>query len=613
MSDELLPYYNRELSFIRRLGAEFAEANPKIAARLRLGPDTSEDPHVERLIEAFAYLAARIRHKVEDDFPELTDALLGVLYPHYLAPVPSMSIVQMSLDPAQGEIPSGYTVDRGAGIETEPIQGEPCRFQTCYPVTLWPVQLSAATLSRPPFVAPSTRHTARAAAVLRMLFKSLSPKVNFSAMPPGSLRFYLKGQAQHVYQLYELLLNNTLGVALANSPRDPDPILLGPECVRAVGFEQDEGMLPYSARSFLGYRLLTELFVFREKFLFFDLTGLSREKLAGIGNQLEVYLYLNRTSPDLEQNVSADTFRLGCTPMVNLFRQRAEPIQLTHTEPEYRVVPDARRALATEVYSIDGVTATSPDGQQIEFLPFYSLKHAAERRGDRPFWFATRRPAGRSERQPDYGTEVYLSVVDLAFRPSAPADWTISVETTCLNRDLPHHLPYGGDQLRLQFSEGAAAISRITCLTQPTPTFRPARKHGALWKLISHLSLNHLSLVNGEGGADALREILKLYDFADSDETRSMIDGVLNVRSRRVVGRVMSDNTAGFCRGIETRIELDEERFAGSGLFLFASVLERFLSLYCSVNSFSKMIVTTKQREGELRRWTPRAGERALL
>src|SRR5262245_32661013 len=146
--------------------------------------------------------------------------------------------------------------------------------------------------------------------------------------------------------------------------------------------------------------------------------------------------------------------------MVCCGRQRAEPIQLTHTEPEYRVVPDARRPLATEVYSIDGVTATSPDGQQIEFLPFYSLKHAAERRGNRPYWFATRRPAGRSERQVDYGTEVYLSIVDLAFRPSAPADWTISVETTCLNRDLPHHLPYGGDQPRLQFSEGASAVSR---------------------------------------------------------------------------------------------------------------------------------------------------------
>jgi type VI secretion system protein ImpG len=241
------------------------------------------------------------------------------------------------------------------------------------------------------------------------------------------------------------------------------------------------------------------------------------------------------------------------------------------------------------------------------------LKHAAERRGERPYWFATRRPAGRSDRQIDHGTEVFLSLVDLAFQPSTPTDWTIGVETTCLNRDLPHHLPYGGDQPRLQFAEGAAAVSRLNCLTPPTQTFRPARKHGALWKLVSHLSLNHLSLVNGEGGADALREILKLYDFADSDETRSMIDGVLRVQHRRVVGRVTSDAISGFCRGVETRIELDEQRFVGSGLFLFASILERFLALYCSVNSFSKLIVTTKQREGELRRWTPRAGDRALL
>jgi type VI secretion system protein ImpG len=613
MSDDLLPYYNRELSFIRHLAADFAEAHPKIAGRLRLGPDSSEDPHVERLIEAFAYLSARLRLKLEDEFPEITESLLGILYPHYQAPIPSMSIIQLELDPEQNELTTGYTVARHQMLETEPIQGEPCRFRTCYPVTLWPIELRAAEMRRPPFQAPVTPHAREAAAVLRLVLNCRAKALPFSALTLPALRFFLKGQAQHIYLLYELIFNNTIELALANAPDDPDFVLLDRDCIRPVGFERDEGLLPYTPRSFPGYRLLSEFFTFPQKFLFFDLAGLSPKLLSRIGNQLEVYFYLKETNPDLEQNVSADTFRLGCTPVVNLYSQRAEPIQLTHTDFEYRVVPDARRPLAHEVYAVERVVASSPAGEEVEYQPFFSVKHAAEERDAPTFWYAARRPAERVEGQVDLGTEVYLSLVDLNFRPSGPADWTLSVEATCLNRDLPRRLPFGGNQPRLQLSEGGALVSRIVCLTAPTRTFRPALRQGALWRLVSHLSLNHLSLVDEGDKAHALREILKLYDFADSPETRKMIDGVLSVRSRRAVGLVRTGAAGAFCRGVEVAVQFDEQRFAGSGLFLFASVLERFFGLYCSVNSFTKLIATTKGRDGELRRWPPRMGDKVLV
>jgi type VI secretion system protein ImpG len=276
------------------------------------------------------------------------------------------------------------------------------------------------------------------------------------------------------------------------------------------------------------------------------------------------------------------------------------------------VVPDARRPLAHEIYSIDRVVATSPDNKQIELHPFYSVRHAVEGRQQRAFWHATRRPAGYAAGQIDRGTEVFLSIVDLDFLPSAPADWTLDVETTCLNRDLPRRLPFGGGQPRLQLSSGAP-LSRVACLTPPTPTLRPLLQRGTLWRLISHLSLNHLSLVDSEHGADALREILKLYDFMDSAETRAMIEGVLSVRGQRVVGRVGGSVAAGFCRGFQVTVHFDEERFSGSGVYLFAAVLERFLGLYASLNSFSKMVATTNKREEAMCRWPPRAGEKILL
>jgi type VI secretion system protein ImpG len=321
-----------------------------------------------------------------------------------------------------------------------------------------------------------------------------------------------------------------------------------------------------------------------------------------------VFFYLNRVLPELERDVSADTFRLCCTPVVNLYRQRSEPIQLTHTETEYRVVPDARRPLAHEVYSIDRVNALPPEGEPVEFVPFFSVKHASEDHARSRFWHSMRRPAGGAVG--DGGTEVFLSLVDLEFNPSAPADWTLDVETTCLNRDLPHRLPFGGDQPLLQFREGGALVSRILCLTPPTRTLRPALQRGALWRLISHLALNHLSLVDGGEGAEALREILKLYDFADSEETRSMIDGILSVQSRRVAGRAES---GAVCRGVEVTIHLDEKRFAGSGLYLFACVLERFLGLYCTINTFTRLVATVEGRKKELRRWPPRMGEKVLV
>jgi type VI secretion system protein ImpG len=616
MSDELLPYYNRELAYIRRLAGQFADKNPHVAIRLRLGPEgIAQDPHVERLIEGFAYLTARVRHKIDDEFPEITEALLGVLYPHYQAPVPSMAIVQMELDPEQEPLSAGTPVPAGTELESEPIQDEPCRFRTCYPLTLWPVRITSATLSQPPFEAPVTPASGKAVSVLRLVLEGLSPTVLFSGLEIGSLRFYLSGQSQHTHPLYELIFNHVVEVAVATGVKDPQPVLLDRTCVRPVGFDRHEGMLPLPSRSFPGYRLLSEFFAFPEKFLFFDLVGLTGAALARAENRLELFFFLNRAVPDLEHNLSEDNFRLGCTPMINLYRQLAEPIALTHTEFEYHVVPDARRPRTHEVYSVERVTAVSQDHREVDYLPFFSVKHAARGNGAGRFWHTTRRSAesAADPDTPDGGTEVYLSLVDADMAPSADPGWTLTVETTCLNRDLPHRLRFGGDEPRLQLTEGRAPVKRLTCLTPPTATFRPAMKRGVLWRLISHLSLNHLSLVDNDRGAEALREILTLYDFAGKPASQAAIAGVREVNSRRVTCRVTSGGTGAVCRGVEASVRFDRTGYAGGGVYLFAAVLERFLAQYCSVNSFSRLVATTVGHEGELGRWPPRSGEKVLV
>ena len=630
MSDELLPYYQAELQYLRDMGAEFAQAHPKIAARLRLDANMSEDPHVSRMVEAFAYLAARTRHKLDDEFPEIAEAMLGVLYPHYVAPLPSAAIVQFELDPAGGDLSAAKRIDRHSVLETPPIEGQPCRFRTAYPVTLWPIRLAGARLQGLPFEAPPAPWANQADAVIRLDLESLSERVSLASLPLDRLRFFLSAQSLRVNRIYEALLNNVLGVAVAGTKSLDKFAVLPADAVQPVGFAPDEALLDYPRRSFVGYRILSEYFAFPDKYHFVDVAGLTPEMLAlgggthSDGSGLSVFFYLEKHLPELEAHVRKDMFRLGCTPLINLFPHRAEPIPLKHNRYEYRVVPDARRPLSFEVHSVNRVVAENSRGDTVELAPFYSLAHGRGEK-DRPwFWHAARRSAGYKDGELDRGTEIYLSVVDLDLHPSTSSDWVLDVETTCLNRDLPHRLPFGGDQPRLQLSEQGANI-RVQCLTRPTRTLRPRLRKNTLWRLISHLSLNHLSLADsrnthsagthsdGSSGAEALREILRLYDFVERDEIREMIDGVVNVASRRTVARTGQRGMPGFCRGLEVTVEFDEDHYPGGELFLFATVLEHFLGLYCSINSFTQMVATTKGRQKPLRRWTPRAGEKPLL
>jgi type VI secretion system protein ImpG len=520
----------------------------------------------------------------------------------------------LSLDRTQSELVAGQAIPRDTAIESEPSQneGDPCRFRTCYDTTVWPIEVKAAAFKGHPFSVPSHPAVAKAVANLRIELQTFSPKTAFRQLNLQTLRFYLAGQSQYVYDLYELLLNNAVGLLLAGGPDDPEPVFLKPHQLRPVGFDRREGLVDYPPQSFLGYRLLSEYFTFPDKFLFVELAGLTPRNLQRLGDRMEIHVLLNRHLPDLEKNVNRETFRLGCTPMVNLFRRRAEPIRLTQTETEYRVIPDARRPRSHEVYAIERVVGMTAAGKSVEFAPFYSVRHAGDSAGSSTFWYAQRRKAGYAGGKVDAGTEVYLTLVDLDLSPAAWKEGTLDVETICLNRDMPRWLPFGGGHPRLQFAESAGLV-KIQCLTRPTPTFRPPLRHGTAWRLISHLALNHLSLLSSPDGADALREILKLYDFRDSEETRSIIQSVLNIQSRRVVGRVGGEVSAGFCRGVEVQVELAEEHFSGSGVFLFASVLDRFFALYSSINSFTRTVARSNQRERAICRWPPRAGERVLL
>lgn len=602
MADDMLTYYNQELLYLTRLGAEFAEAHPAAAGRLRMSSDTVEDPHVSRLMQGVAFLNARMRRKLDDEFPELTDALLGQLYPHYLAPIPPMAIFSVA---AGRDLAERKVLPAGSEIETEAVAGEVCTFRTAWSTDVWPIEIESAALSGRPLRGPVNPRGC--VSVLRLSLRCMATEMTFAELAPDTLRFFLRSPTDAL-RLYEMIFNNTAVVAIAEAGGDRNPLLLDQRSIKPVGFGADEGILPYRAGSPLGYRLLTEYFAFPQKFLFFDLAGIAAKLRTCENRKVDVYLYFDRAGDDLETSISADSFALGCTPVVNLFGQRAEPISLNQTAVEYRVVPDSRRPSALEVYSIDRVTVTTKLGEAQTYAPFFGLTHGGSA-APRGFWHAPRRAAGGR----DPGTDTYMSFVDLHGSQLQSADETVSIETTCLNRDWPAKLPYGAGRPHLRLARSVPGIVGITAVTTPTPTLRLAGRKDNEWRLISHLTLNHLSLTDDDTGAEALREMLRLYDFRNAAETQAMIDSVLSVKARRGTARAPEAAMGALCRGLNITIEFDEQRASGASIFLMAAVLERFVAHYASINSFTRLTAAVKGRAGVLRTWLPRAGDRTLL
>jgi type VI secretion system protein ImpG len=652
---QLLRYYEDELAFLRQRALEFSNRYKGRADALGLREGQATDPHVERLLEGVAFLAGRVRAKLDDEFPELTDSLLGILYPHLLAPVPSMGIVQFVPPPGAVDLVNGLTIPKHTAITSEPVDGVSCQYRTGYATTLWPLEITATTIRSRPFpanvgdLAPvgtkflfTLKLRAVGAPSLHETALGLPPKGGSKATRPAAetaVRMFLSGDASATATFYEHLFNDVTRVVIRN-PKGPvgsPPAIMDydhatrvHEWVRPVGFDPSEALLPYPPQAFPGYRVLTEFFAYREKHLFADLLGWSRARDLEVlqGNELEVLFFLDKdVSPNLQKAFEdeAISIRLGCTPVVNLFERLAEVIPLTHRSHEYPIVPDRHHPDGYEVYSVQEVVHRNPStGHEVRYEPFYAFRHRAHEVG-RAYWYARRRASTRTivrngEPLPDRGTEVDLCFVDLGFTPSTPAEDNVLVKVMCVNRDLP--TPSGeGSRSEVRF-DTRGQFGSVHSVKAPTPTLRPPPRIGAFWRLISHLSLNHLSITDPEEGREALREYLRLYDYADprvypklASVNKQVVDGLEGVSCGPDVELVAFGAASAYARGLAIHLSLDEEKFEGIGSFLFASVLDRFLAMYTSINSFTRTKYFTRKSgsEAAVKIWPPRIGSRPLL
>jgi type VI secretion system protein ImpG len=582
-------YYQDELAFLREMGKEFSQSFPALAHMLA---ERGSDPDVERLLEGFAFLAGRIRQKLDDEFPEVTHGLLNLIWPNYLRPIPSMSILEFQ--PVPGAVRGRTRIPRGTAVASIPVEGTKCRFRTCNEVNLYPIELASADIEE----------RAGAPLTLRLGFKTVEG-ASLKQMGLTSLRLFLWGEPEITSLLYLWILRNLREVVCQGylENRASQQFTLPVSEVRAAGFSEDEALLPYPENSFAGFRLLQEYFALPAKFMFVDVGGLDKLADLEIGGKFEILFRFSK-GPEKIPRITAENFRLFCTPIVNLFEHNADPIRLDHERVEYRVRPASVDAHHFEIYSVERVMGWA-EGQvrPREYAPFFAFTHDLGA-GQDPIYYQIRLRSAVT----DEGTDSYVSFVSEQEANTLPPVETISVDLICTNRNLP-------GQLRVrdivEATESSPEFATFQNISRVTGSIRPPMDQGLHWRLLSHLALNYLSLTSPE----ALRSVLGLYNFqALYDRQAARASQLRQDAIQKVSARPMDWLVKGVpIRGTAIELDLVETDFSGEGdLYLFATILNEVFSLYASINSFTRLTVRGV-KQGEIYQWAPRLGSQILV
>ena len=583
-------YYQEELSFLRDLGPEFAKAYPTLAPYLA---EPGADPDVERLFEGVSFLTGRIRQKLDDELPELTHTLMGLLWPHYLRPIPSMTMIEFLPLPQMLREPA--LIPRGTTLDSVPVEGTACHFRTCYDVQMFPLKITDVRVETP-IAAPMK---------LAVAFELFSG-VDVASLAMHKLRLHLHGDPVLSSALYLWLTNHVHHVDLVcrQAGDNARHITLPPKSILPVGFHRDESLLPYPLHSFAGYQYLQDYFSFPGKFRFIDLTGLEALAQLEVTDKFEIVFQFTHT-PDDPPRATTENIRLHCTPAVNLFAGLADPIRVEQRKTQYLVRASSPDPDHLEIFTVDKVEGlVHGTAERRTYEPFYSFKHGLA--GREGIYYQTL----LREATVGPGTTTYVSFVTAEKGTAIPDTETISLDLTCSNRHLPKGLRVGDIREPTSDSPEFATFRNIV---RPTDSVVPPLGEGLIWRLISHLSLNYLSITS----VDALRGILGLYNFRAlydrqaARENELRLEGIVDVATRHA--ERLLPGGGGFVRGIHTEIALTEDNFAGQGdLYLFATVLNEFIGLYATMNSFTQTTVRGVQF-GEVYAWPPRIGRQIIL
>jgi type VI secretion system protein ImpG len=608
MEHRFVRYYEAELRYIRELGAEFGRRFPKVAARLGLSELASDDPHVERLLQAFAFTAGRAHMALDAEFPALTQPLVDLLNRNFLAPTPSMAVVQFSVAAQSSGLGTGFTIPRETLLETRTGlgagRGTRCEFRTGHAVRLLPISLERATytsvLRDIEGLRVPTREPIRALLKLKLRCHNMS----FSRLDLRSLPIFISGRDDVGARLYEQLITSASAIVMRWGPDNTQHVSVGtePRPIKACGFDPEHALLPRVAAEFEPYRLLQEYFACPARFDFVELTGLAAGMSRCLGEELDLTIALTRFDPSLEHAVDVERLALFATPVVNLFPRDCGRITVLGNA-ELRIEPDAMRPLDIEVHSVTRV-ATRTDAREhgVELQPAY-LGQPDHDNAEQPRYVLRRQanplPERLSGARSRYlGSELFVRLIEAH---SPPQTRQIHVHTLCTNRDLPlsltlGHSPPGSRDFDIR---SGVPADGVRCIVAPTAPAAAPTEGSDMWRFLSHMSLNYLGLHRQTGGVDALRDLLDLYARLGAPPLRRQVDGFRNIASRPVIGPYPEPGPRQFIRGLEVELECDEHAFGGHGAFVLAAVLARLFAKQASTNSFAQTRLTTPTR-GEI-------------
>jgi type VI secretion system protein ImpG len=566
MDDLILRYYESEMRYLREAGKEFAKIHPDRASQLNLDRVGDRDPYVERLFEGFAFLTGRLRQKIDDDLPELTESLVSLLWPHYLRLIPSLSIVELT--PNYTTLSRQEVIPKGLNVQTEPIgqKRTQCSYRTTQAVTLQPIKISQATLG--------IHHDGRSTITLRLSFNELA---DFEQLDLSKLRLYLNAEGPIASTLYHMLTQQVASMHLRYSTQAQNRITIQGK-ITPVGFADDERLWLKPDNAFAGYQLLLEYFAFREKFMFVDLQGLNIHDVPEHCNYIDIELILNQNWPS-DMPFNHDNILLHCVPVINLFDMEADPIIVNQLESEYLLRPLLRQDGHVEVYSVEHVEAITRNGRY-RYVPFTSFKHRGGMlRHDAPErYYHTRIRKGASGLHDTWlilGGKIWDKDKSLETE-------TLSLKVTGTNGMLPRKALRNARIDQLCSAQNSIASVRNLC--SPTLPCYPPIEDRFHWRVLSHLAPNYLSLMN----AEVLRGTLALYDWTDNELNRRRLEGIVDV-SHRMIKRIEKGMLQ---RGIEVEVTINSYQFSGEGdVMLFGELLHQFFALYADVNLFTQLII----------------------
>ncbi|HZV66088.1 MAG TPA: type VI secretion system baseplate subunit TssF [Telluria sp.] len=612
MIDSILPYYEREHANIAAMVGEFVEQYPQLAGVLGLKGTECTDPGVQRIVAAMVMLGAKILKQLEDNYPQFTEALLGINYPHYIQPFPSTSVVRIDYSGADAKsVNEATVVPRGTRLNSAAQDGLVCQFRTVYPVTVAPVRLASVRFASPSDKPAGIVLPVGTTAIIDIIAEGLSATQSLRELELLTLRVFIDGEPSLRAALRDALFIHTMAAYVEGD--DGRWVHLKQVPIAPAGFAADEALIPSKAASHPGYRLLTEYFACPEKFNFFDIDMASLCKhLSPQGRRLGLHLAVRAAESSsatarVLQPLSNENLVLACTPVINLLARAASPIDLTHTKADYELLACTEHAAAFDIHSIDAVRVVrdTPKGAAVtRFYPYYSLRHglAGIRTGH---YYTIRRDELMARTNP--GHETRIALVDIDLDPLAVETATVSIDLSCTNRDLPASLPVGAPAGDLRI-EGCPNTHPIRLLRKPTPTYRfPPDAH---WRLIAMLSLNLQSVVNPD--LETFTELLTLHNLSQSSVTLRQIGGVTAISHTSARAWLQDAHGGARAHGIEVRLTLDEAAYVGSGIHAFAQVIDHFLGLNAHLNTFTQLTVVSQSTGKELIRCLPRSGYIAL-